>query len=152
LVLTLLICIGCSTRNKEPQWEPGRKQRVFTIATRQLPPQPVYGRTRWVRPPQVLPARKLEVPSAPLIMPIIEFEVKGRPLSEVALILAATAGYRSYCASSIASQKLSLTSLGTMEELALEIEELARIKVIIDHRQKEVRFLSKDTIVPKIQE
>ena len=149
MALAGLTAGGCSA-SKEPEWQPERKQRVFKIATRQLPPEPVYGALRWVRPPQVLPERKVEPQNAPLIMPVVQFEVNDKPLSEVALILAATAGYRSYCAGTIAGKKLSLVSLGTMDELAGEIEQQAGVKVVINHRYKEVRFLPKDAVTPKI--
>ncbi|NLF25450.1 MAG: hypothetical protein GX589_07305 [Deltaproteobacteria bacterium] len=150
LVLVSMANAACTVSNKEAEWQQPKKQKVFKIATRQLPPEPVYGALRWVRPPQVLPEREIPTSSAPLLMPVIQFEVKDKPLSEVALILAATAGYRSYCAGSIASQKLTLVSLGTLEELGREIEEQAEIEVLINHRYKEVRFLAKDLVSPKI--
>jgi hypothetical protein len=149
--LTALCSVaGCSTK-EQPKWTPEKKKKVFAIATRQLPPEPIYNPLRWVRPPQVLPTRKVEASDAPTLMPIVHFEVTDRPLQEVALILAATASYRSYCSSQIADRKLTLNTLGTMEELAREIEKNADVNVVIDHRLREVRFLTKEFVAPQFE-
>lgn len=117
---------------------------AYTIATRQLPPEKPYSMTRWVRPPQVLPPRQAPVrASSSYISPVVHYKVTDISLKEAALVLAATTRYRSYCSSLIADQRLTLDSLGTIDELAEEIETLAGIDVIIDHDSKEVRFLKR---------
>jgi hypothetical protein len=121
------------------------KEKTFTIATRQLPPEKPYSMTRWVRPPQVLPPRTAPVrASSSYISPVVHYKVKDISLKEAALVLAATTRYRSYCSSLISDQRLTLDSLGTLDELAEEIETLAGIDVIIDHDNKEVKFLVRE--------
>ena len=134
--------IACASQ--EPT---GVKEReTFTIATRQLPPEKPYSMTRWVRPPQVLPPREAPVrASSSYISPVVHYKVTDISLKEAALVLAATTRYRSYCSSLIGDERLTLDSLGTLDELAEEIETLAGIEVVIDHDHKEVRFLKRDS-------
>ena len=147
--LPALAVLACGCYPTDPKWEPEKGKQVYRVATRQLPPEPVYGDLRWVRPPQMLPTRKVESSDAQLIRPIIQFEVTDRPICEAALVLAASAGYRSYCSSRIGEPKLTLASVGTMDELAVEIEKKAGIKVAVDHGTREVRFLSGQYVAPK---
>ena len=147
-ILAALCLTSCSTR-VGPQWEAKKKHpNTYRMATRQIPPQPVYGATTWVRPPQMTPNRKVEASDADVIQQIVKLDIKDRPLSEVVLILAATARYKSYCSSKIADRSLTISSLGTLSELAMQIEDAANITVVIDHPNKEVRFLPKTDIKP----
>ena len=111
------------------------------MATRQLPPEPVYNPVTWVRPPQIAPTRKYEASRAPLVLPVMEFSIDNAPLSEAVLVLAAPTRYATYCSSTVADQRLSLTMVGTMPEIAQEIEAKTGVRVIIDHTNREVRFL-----------
>jgi hypothetical protein len=130
---------GCGPTIAEAKVDKTRK--VYRIATRQHPPEPVYSRTRWVRPPEIKPERENSAAAAPLILPVVQLEVADAPLKEVAQILAATSRYRSYCAPSISQRTVSITSLGTIEELAHQIELEAGIRVVVDHTLQEIRFL-----------
>jgi hypothetical protein len=94
------------------------------------------------------PNRKVEASDADVIQQIVKLDIKDRPLSEVVLILAATARYRSYCSSKVAKRRLTISSLGTLSELAMQIEDAANITVVVDHANKEVRFLPKSSIKP----
>ena len=123
-----------------------KEKPTFTIATRQHAPEKPFSMTRWVRPPQVLPPRAAPVrASSSYISPVVHYKVKDISLKEAALVLAATTRYRSYCSSLIAEQRLTLDSLGTLDELAEEIETLTGIHVVIDHDNKEIRFLARDS-------
>lgn len=147
-ILAALCLTSCSTR-VGPQWESKNKHpNTYKMATRQIPPQPVYGATTWVRPPQISPDRKVEASNADVIQQIVKLDIKDRPLNEVVLILAATARYKSYCSSKIANRRLTISSLGTLSELAMQIEDAANITVVVDHANKEVRFLPKTDIKP----
>lgn len=140
--------VGCAS--KIPQWEAANQNKaVFSIATQQLPPEPVYNPVRWVRPPQVLPTREAKVNRAPLIHPIIHFEVEKTPLEETARILAAVGRYRSYCSSLVAKRLVTLNTLGNMDELAQQISKITKTRVIIDHQNKEVRVVADTYIAPE---
>lgn len=146
-----LTAAGCSSR-EGPQWQPERKTRTFKMATRQLPPEPVYGATAWVRPPQISPTRAYEASRAAVVMPIIEFSVDDAPLGEAALVLAATARYAAYCSSKVADQRLTLTMLGTMQEIAEAIEQKSdKVEVVIDHENREVRFVARSHATPRFE-
>ncbi len=149
LLFLVTILAACTSALEGPKWQPEKETQVFSIATRQLPPPPVYGAVRWVRPPEVTPAKTVAPSREPIIEPVVEFAVKNASLREAALVLAATARYASYCSSSIAEQKISLTTVGTIREIADSIEEKAKIDVVLDHRNKEVRFLSRGAIEPR---
>lgn len=151
LLLVPLIFSGCSSR-EGPQWDTKKRPRTYKMATRQLPPQPVYGATRWVRPPEMTPDRRIESSKADLVVPILDFSVKDAPLSEAILVLGATARYRTYCSSIIADKKLTLTTIGTITEIATAIEKSADIKVALDHQNKEIRFLPKRDVEPSLNE
>jgi hypothetical protein len=145
LSATCLIALGVSTTGCGPtiaEAKVDKTRKVYRIATRQHPPEPTYSRTRWVRPPDLKPDRDVTASSAPLLLPVIQLEVAETPLKEVAQILAATSRYRSYCAPSISQRTMSITSLGTIEELAHQIELEAGIRVVVDHSLQEIRFLS----------
>jgi len=148
--LLTLAAAGCSSR-EGPQWEPEKKIRSFKMATRQLPPEPVYNAVAWVRPPQVTPTRRYEASRAPVVMPIIEFSVDNAPLSEAALVLAATERYATYCSSKVSDQRLTLTMLGTMQEIADAIEDRTDIDVVVDHENREVRFLARSQAAPRFE-
>ena len=140
---------GCAYKDA-PKYTPTEKPKVFRVATRQLPPEPVYNRLRWVRPPQVTPSRKIDAKRSPLILPVVHYSVKQTPACEALLVLAATSRYRSYCASAVEPKRVSLDMLGTIDEIAQEISHNAGIKVVVDHQNQEVRFLSRSFIKPEI--
>ena len=142
-----LLVSACSSR-EGPQWHKERKKSSYKLATRQLTPQPVYGGLKWVRPPEMTPPRKVENSNAGLVMPVINYNVANKPLKEVILVLAATARYRTYCSSQIADKKITINTLGTIDEIANLIENIADINVTVDHPNKEVRFLPKRQIEP----
>lgn len=138
-IVSLVMTSGCS-QHKPIVVAP----KTYSIATRQLPPEPPFRSTRWVRPPEVAPSRALNGQQrTPQISPIFQYKVSKLPLREAILVLAAPLKYQSYCSTQIASQTLSMDSLGTIEELASEIETLANISVVVDHQLREVRFLSR---------
>ena len=72
---------------------------------------------------------------------MFQFEAENSTFDEVALILANTAKYSAHCDPDIANKKVSIITLGTIDEIAKEIENETGITVNIDHKNKEVRFL-----------
>lgn len=140
LIPGLLACSG----GKEYLNQVSKEKPAYSIATRQLPPDPAFSMTKWVRPPLMKPSREMpEQISSKRISPVVHYKVQDVTLKEAALVLASTTRYRSYCSSLIADQRLTLDGLGTLDELADEIETLAGIQVIVDHEHKEVRFLAR---------
>jgi hypothetical protein len=60
------------------------------------------------------------------------------------------ARYSSYTAPSIAKNKISVKNLGTIDELARIIEGTAKVKVVVDHVNREVRFLAAHAEAPRL--
>lgn len=135
------LCIGCSTTDI-PQWKPQRETKTFSVASRQLAPEPTYSRLRWVRSPEVIPSELHGGSAAPAIVPVMQLEIKDMTLEEVARLLGSAAQYSSYCSSLIAKQTLTLNRLGTIDELGAEVEKAAQIRVVIDHNARQIRFLA----------
>lgn len=134
------------------------QRTIFMPSVRTVGAEPVYSRTRWVRPPELLPQRDIPgstdvaLRNTPILRTIFELSVKNATLEETARILAATARYSSYTAPSIAAEKISVKNLGTIDELGRIIESKAQVQVIIDHENKEVRFLPASAQSPKLFE
>jgi hypothetical protein len=135
--------------------EPVEDLRLYDTKLRKLPPPPTYSKTRWVRPPEILPERDLpgrerkEVRRAPSVRPIYSLSLEKVSLTEAARVLAATARYSSYTASSISKEKITIQSIGTIDELADQIAAIAGIHVVVDHEHKEVRFLEVHVQAPR---
>lgn len=151
-----IIVTGCA--GVKP-YEPNStsKRTIFMPSVRATAPEPVYARTRWVHAPEVLPSRDRSGDSdrgslreSPTLRSVFQLSLKNTTLEETARVLAATARYSSYTAPSIASEKISVDNLGTIDELAAIIESKAQIQVIIDHQNKEVRFLAPHTAQPRL--
>jgi hypothetical protein len=64
--------------------------------------------------------------------------------------LAATARYSSFTSPSIAADKISVKNIGTIDELARIIESKARVQVVVDHENRDVRFLAVHTEQPRL--
>lgn len=145
--ISLLLLTGCAgTPPEAPVAE------TFSLASRQLPPEPVYNRLRWVFPPQPLPSRDGAKSTAGQIVPLIDFDVKNATLEEAARILAASARYHYYVASDLANKKVSLKVLGNVDDIANKIEKLANIAVVVDHSNREIRLLADRPVEPEFPE
>jgi len=149
-----ILSVGCGGV-KDYQPIP-RGPGLFMPSVRTVGPEPVYARTRWVRPPEVLPERDSESSTSaalretPSLRPVFELSLRNTTLEETARVLAATARYSSYTAPSIANEKISVTNLGTIDELARIIESKARVQVVVDHENREVRFLAAQAEQPRL--
>lgn len=136
LVLTLA---GCSSR---PGITNSERGHAYRVSFRQLPPEPVYNRVSFSQLPEVMPSRDLPNSDAGVISPMVHLDLKNSTLEEASSVLAAVSRYTSYCASSIAKQRISMNTLGTVDELADQISKEANIKVVVDHDARQVRFLT----------
>lgn len=143
IILGLLPCLAACFAQPTPEPAP---IRVYRYSTRQLPPEPVYNRIRWVRAPDVNPSRKLPKMSTAVIMPVIHYSVEKENLKNAALILASSTRYRCYVDSELETQELTMDMLGTIEEIAVAIEDSKNISVILDHDAQEIRFLPRGLI------
>ena len=140
-LLVLVALTACGPTGKE--WEPDKKEpKVFSMSTTQTAPQPVYSRLRWVHLPEPLPSRQMPESGAPQIYPVFHMQLKNTRLEDVARLLASTARYSSYCASTVADKKVTVNRLGTIDELAQYIQQDAGVRVVVDHENKQVRFMA----------
>ena len=157
LGIALLGTAGCGGP-KDYQPYSTSQRTIFMPSVRTVGAEPVYARTRWVRPPEILPQRDTagsmngQLGETPTLRTVFELSLQNTSLEETARILAATARYSSYTAPSIASEKISIKNLGTIDELARIIESKAQVQVVVDHENKEVRFLPASAESPKLFE
>lgn len=152
LLIATLICASISGCSATP--EAGTddfRQRTFAVATRQLPPEPPYNRLRWVHLPETLPSELPPAPQASLET-VLEFEVRNIPLEEAAQILAASSRYSSFTASTVAGSKVSLRTLGTLEEIADQLAAQAGARAFVDHSDRALRFVAGSTVAPRFFE
>lgn len=156
LTIPLVYSVGCFKGPKD--YEPyGVNDELYLPTVRQNAPEPVYSRTRWVHLPELLPEREMpgtesrqaSVGGAAL-RPVFHLELKNSSLEESARVLAALARYSSFTAPSIASQKLTIENLGTIDELGELIARKAAIQVVVDHESKEVKFLAPGADDPQL--
>jgi hypothetical protein len=151
-----LLAIGCGGV-KDYQPIP-KKDGIFMPSMRSVGADPVYARTRWVRPPHNVPMRDIplrtneDLNGVPNLRPVFELALENVSLEETARVLAATSRYSSFTSPSIAKEQISVKNLGTIDELARIIEGKARISVEVDHEKREVRFLAPKTETPKLFE
>ena len=158
IIVGLLVCgvsVGCSTGAVKPYDAQSKQGRtIFMPSYRVAGPEPVYARTRWVHPPEVLPARERgdtdSSYNAPSLRPVYELSLTNATLDQTCKVLASMARYSSYTSPSLAKEKFSFKNLGTIDELARIIEEKAQIKVVVDHESKEVRFLVRTALEPTL--
>ncbi|MBX7144678.1 MAG: hypothetical protein K1X79_09530 [Oligoflexia bacterium] len=144
LALSLSACSGAHSL----EWKPDQKRHAYAVSLSQTAPEPVYNRLRWVHAPDVMPARDLADSGAGVIFPVVHLDLKAVSLDEAAKALASTSHYSSFCASSIAGRKLTISKLGTIDELAVAIGKSADIRVQVDHEGRAVRFLPKPAPEP----
>lgn len=143
LVSVALITAGCSGP-KQKEWKPEKERRAHSVAYRQLAPEPVYNRLRWVHAPDNLPARNSDATTTtPVIFPVTHLDLKGSTLEEAGRALASSARYTSFCSSSISGRRVTLSKLGTIDELAVSLSQAADVRVQIDHEGRAVRILPK---------
>ena len=147
-VLVIGILAGCSS--SKPQSQVKKTSKAFSVANRQLAPEPVYNRTRWVQLPEVLPAtgantlksnkRRADL-EQPMMFSVINFELENGTLKEAAQMLAASSRYQAFCDPSFANKSINIKMLGTIHEIANKISEASGVDVLIDHTNREVRFV-----------
>ncbi len=128
---------NCSSTVKETPMAP----KVYSVSFRQTAPQPTYNRLRWVYSPEVLPERTVKSSEGAVrdVKPVFHMNLKDVPLDEAALVLAGTSRYTSVCQTTQCSQKVSINTLGTIDELAKELTKKSGVQFFVDHSHREVR-------------
>ena len=142
IVLLLVSCslLACYVPK---EWEPVDKDRVMPEpVSRQLAPEPPYGTTRFERAPVVQPSDYPAAVAEERVLPMIHLSLKNVSMKQAAMQLASAADFHSYCASSIEDKRVTYSSLGNIDELAAGLAGAADIQVIVDHANREIRFLS----------
>lgn len=138
----LVTGFGACSSNNTPLPPPAVK-KDYRISQRQLAPEPVYNRLRWVQLPSVIPAAKRG--KSPLLLQVVSFNLENGTLEEAASMLAAATHYSTYCSSLIAKKTISFKGVGTVDNLAKEIANLAHISAVVDHNNREVRFTAQES-------
>jgi hypothetical protein len=131
LVFLVLNFWGC-TEIRSPE---------YLQAARTEAPQPVYNRVFMARPPQVLPSTKnIENKGSP-VDPVFQLEASDETVENVVRQLGKAARYRTYTAASVADIKISIESLGTIQELTDTISSAAGVYISVDSANRELRVL-----------
>lgn len=137
LASALVASIGCSGSVDAPAPQPAV---VYRIADRQLPPEPVYARTAWAALPEPIPGelgargpRMAQKASVNLAQ--VTLETASRRLGKIF-------GYRTYCAASIADQRVTIKQRGDLDDLAEALASQAAIRVVVDHENRELRLFA----------
>jgi len=150
LVGVIALLSGCPAGPKDYEPYSTSNRTIFMPSFRSAAPEPAYARTRWAHVPEVLPQREMPgddkreggPDTGPALRPVFQLTLKNASLEETARVLAALARYSSYTSPSIALNTFSIENLGTIDELGQTIGEKAGIQVVVDHDNKEVRFLA----------
>lgn len=132
LVLALITLQGCYSSINSPE---------YLTATRTTAPQPVYNRVFLARPPEVLPTSKISNKGSQRVEPVYQLQASSETVENVAKQLAKACRYRSYTAASVADKKITVETLGTVDELADTIGREAGVYVSVDHANRELRVL-----------
>lgn len=130
-----VIATGCSYSRVSESTHP--------TSNRKYAPEPIYSRVTMARPPETHPASVSIQKGDAKFFQILHFQIRNQSLEETAKLLAGTSRYHSYCAASIADQKITIDTIGTIDEIGEKIAAQMGIDVTIDHVNKEVRFLRK---------
>ncbi|NMC63324.1 MAG: hypothetical protein GYA55_09175 [SAR324 cluster bacterium] len=150
ITIVLISALSTACSDLKP-YEPQSERKDFFYPVRQLPPEPVYSRLKYVYLPDVIP----EAPtgeSANRIDPKIHLTVTNSTLERTAQALAETVHYKGFIAQEIAQQPYSCDLSGTVDEVAENISSDSNIDVVVDHSQREIRFLPRTSVPPRLPE
>ena len=140
LLTAILLLSGCSLFDStDPVNE--KKPEIFKVSFRQLPPEPVYNRVKFVYLPDVKPDSTKAHSNASQLDPLVKLSLKNNTLEQAAIALASLGNYHPYTASSIAKQKISLEAYGTLEEVAMKLATKSGVHIVVDHPNRQIRIL-----------
>ena len=143
---TLLAVILCSTLLSVVSCSSTKPQNVrveyYRPAYRQIAPEPVYSRLTWSHLSS--PDRPKLEGNAPLLLPIVSFELGSTTLDEAVEALAQTMGYRWSYPKDLAKRSVRLKMEGTVEEILNEIGRQAKVNAGFDHANRTIRIFEND--------
>lgn len=131
---------ACSA--KEPRYDQIPVVKVveeYKPAFRQSPPEPVYSRFMWAHAPEPLPIKGRD--NAPLIMPVVDFDLANSNVSESVEALAQTIGYTWDYPPQAASRKVRIKMTAGVDEILQEIARQSRLRGVLDHQSKVLRLI-----------
>ncbi len=134
-ILVLLACVFCVACSAQ---EPVAVE-YYQPAYRTSPPEPVYSRVMWGHLPK--PIKPRSETNAPLLLPVISFELPNSTLEEAIEALAQTMGYRWHYPQRIAKRRIQIRMEGTVEEVLAEIARQGKVQADFDHKQRLVRVV-----------
>lgn len=130
-------CVSCASDVPPPV-------EYYQPAYRQSPPEPVYSRLMWSHLPS--PIQPKSAGTAPLIMPVISFELPDATLEEAIEALAQTMGYRWDYPKQAAKRPIHIRMEGTIDEVLQEIGRQANVQTMLDHEKRLVRVMEKEML------
>lgn len=150
ILLCILLLSSVAGCGETKPFSPKKQRLYYYHPSRQLPPEPVYNRVIYARPPEVLPQVDfaLRTRSRASSRPRVYMSLVKAPLEEAAKILGDSANYHHYIAPSLTKRKITFSSSGTIDRLAQEIAGQEKINVTVDHENNEVRFMPKEGAIP----
>jgi hypothetical protein len=118
-------------------------RKIYYFPTRKYTSFPPYNRLLTVLSPGPIPEDDLlKTRVAPVLQPELSLNVENRNLEEVAKQLAATVGYNYYCASAIASLKISTTQKGSIDTIVADLANRYNFTAIVNHEEGRISFFS----------
>ena len=150
-VLLTILAISIAGCGAVKEWEPHKERTTYYSQVRQLPPEPVYDRLRYANLPQPLPdPDTAKMQSEGTITPTFSLAITNSNLDRTATALADLVHYRSYVSAQVSDQPFSISAYGTIDEIADQIARDANINVSVDHATREIRFLTKVAVEPRL--
>ncbi len=153
ILASILVTTWLSACSDIKPYDPyGADRRYFFHSVRQLPPEPVYNRLTYVRPPSPLPGESSPSASADTLRPRIQLEIANSTLERAAGALAGSIGYQAFVDPAIASVPYSCSMSGSLDVLASQMAGQTNSDVVVDNEQRQIRFSVKDAVVPRLEE
>ena len=137
LFLSLLV-VGCSVPDRS---ELKPKIEYYRPVQRKFAPEPVYSRVTWSHLPAPLPSKKTE--EAPMIEPVMAFDLPDSTLAEAVEALAQAMGYRWVYPSDLKDRKVSIRTEGSVGAVLQEIAQQADVTAEIDTQQRLIRIYTR---------
>jgi len=122
-----------------------RKTEYYKVVRQQLPPEPVYSRLTWSQlPAPAVACHSCEAKEkAPLLQPVIQFNLAKSNLAEALEAVSQTIGYRLEFPAKWSKRPISINFTGTVEQALAEIAQQAGVRASLDHELRLVKVVDK---------
>ena len=131
--------LGCS-RNESK----GPVVEYYEPAYRQLPPEPVYSRVGWSHLSGPIKPRVRQ--DAPLLMPVMAFELPRSTVGEAIEALAQAIGYSWSYPPEAAGRRIAIKMTAPIDEILREIGRQGGVYGVLDHEERRIRVVSKSLL------